>query len=156
MNHSCVPASRHLESVVSPLGRNGLFPILKGYVMADHLRIFTTPFIQDIRILAYNGYVTAKSVRAINILRDVFTSIRDVVGGRSESYQEVMQDMQREVIREIWDEALQSGGNAIIGFHMDFENIGAKGNSLLLAYAQGTAVTLEEGTEEQEEEEDSQ
>lgn len=114
----------------------------------NQLRIFTTPTLQDIRILSYNGYVSARSVHAINILQDAFTSIRDVVGGRSESYQNVMQDIQKEVVREIWKAARQAGGDAIIGFHMDFENISSKGGSLLLAYAQGTAVTLEDLTEE--------
>lgn len=120
----------------------------QGAATTNHLRIFTTPTLQDIRILSYNGYVSARSVRAINILQDAFTSIRDVVGGRSESYQNVMQDIQREVMREIWKAARQAGGDAIIGFHMDFETISSKGSSLLLTYAQGTAITLEDVTEE--------
>lgn len=112
--------------------------------MADHSRIFTAPILEDVRIRSYQGYVTARNVRAVNLVRDFFTSFRDIFGGRSASYQEVMEEMQRDAIQEVWDEARAAGGNAIIGFHMDFENIGSKGNSLLMVFAQGTAVVVEE------------
>lgn len=113
--------------------------------MVDHSRIFTAPILQDVRIHSYRGYITARNVRAVNFVRDFFTSFRDIFGGRSESYQEVMEEMQNDVIREIWDEAVGAGGNAIIGFSMNFDNIGSKGKSLLMVFAQGTAVVVDDG-----------
>lgn len=110
----------------------------------DGVKIFTTPILDGIKIAEYKGLVTARTVRAVNIIRDFFTSFRDVFGGRSQSYQTVMSEMQAEVIREIQTQAHNIGANAIVGFTIDFENIGAKGKSLLMAFAKGTAVVIEE------------
>ena len=108
----------------------------------SEVRIFTTPILDGLKIAEYKGLVTAKNARSINIFRDFFTAFRDVVGGRSQSYQNVMQDMENEVIEEIKREAQKLGANAIVGFRLDFENIGSKNKSLLLAYAKGTAAVI--------------
>jgi uncharacterized protein YbjQ (UPF0145 family) len=67
---------------------------------------------------------------------------RDIFGGRSGSYQNVMEDIQRETIEEISQSAEELGANAIIGFTLDFDNIGSKKKSLIMAFAKGTAVVL--------------
>ena len=108
----------------------------------SEVRIFTTPVLDGLKISEYKGLVTAKNARAVNIFRDFFTAFRDVFGGRSQSYQNVMQDMENEVIEEIKREAQKLGANAIVGFRLDFENIGSKNKSLLLAYAKGTAAVI--------------
>ena len=108
----------------------------------SEVRIFTSPILDGIKIAEYKGLVTAKNVRAINLFRDFFTGFRDVFGGRSGSYQSVMKDMENEVSQEIRREAGELGANAIVGFRIDFENIGSKGRSLLLAFAQGTAAVI--------------
>jgi len=69
------------------------------------MQIYTTPIIEGIQIREYKGLVTAKNVRAINVIRDFFTSFRDFFGGRSGSYQGIMDEMQQEVIYEISQEA---------------------------------------------------
>ena len=79
----------------------------------------------------------------MNIIRDFFTMFRDLFGGRSTSYQQVMDDMQHEVLREIAADATRLGANAIIGFDLDFDNIGSKNKSLLMVVAKGTAVVLQ-------------
>ena len=109
--------------------------------MSD-VRIFTTPVLDGLKIAEYKGLVTAKNARAVNLFRDFFTSFRDIFGGRSQSYQNVMQDMENEVVEEIKREAQNLGANAIVGFRIDFENIGSKNKSLLLAYAKGTAAVI--------------
>ncbi|MCK5805174.1 MAG: YbjQ family protein [Lentisphaeria bacterium] len=105
--------------------------------------ILTTPIIEGYQITEYVGLVTAKNVRAVNVIRDFLTSFRDIFGGRSGSYQEVMDEIQREVIAEIGREASDMGANAIIGFSLDFDNVGSKGKSLIMAFAKGTAVVIE-------------
>ena len=107
------------------------------------MEILTTPIVEGRRISEYKGLVVAKNVRAVNVIRDFFTSFRDFFGGRSVSYQQVIDDMQREVLKEIADEAERLGANAIIAFQIDFENIGSKNKSLIMAVAKGTAVVLE-------------
>jgi uncharacterized protein YbjQ (UPF0145 family) len=109
----------------------------------NDVRIFTTPILDGIKIKEYKGFIIARNVRAVNIIRDFFTSFRDIFGGRSESYQEVMRLMQEDVIAEARQEALRLGANAIVGFNLDYDNVGSKGKSLLMASAKGTAVVIE-------------
>ena len=109
----------------------------------DDIQIFTTPILDGIKIKEYKGIVIARNVRAINIVRDFLTSFRDIFGGRSGSYQEVMKEMQAEVVAEAKQEARKLGANAIVGFSLDYDNIGAKSKSLLMASAKGTAVVIE-------------
>ncbi len=109
----------------------------------NDVRIFTTPILDGIKIKEYRGFVIARNVRAVNVIRDFFTSFRDIFGGRSESYQEVMKLMQEDVIAEVRAEAARLGANAIVGFSLDYDNIGSKNKSLLMASAKGTAVVIE-------------
>jgi len=108
------------------------------------MMILTTPIVEGYTIKEYKGLVTAKNVRALNIIRDTMTSFRDFFGGRSGSYQEVMDSIQQEVIDEIIIEAEKVGANGIIGFRIDFENVGSKDKSLIMAFATGTAVVIEQ------------
>jgi len=109
----------------------------------NDVRIFTTPILDGIKIREYKGFVIVRNVRAVNIIRDFFTSFRDIFGGRSDSYQEVMRLMQEDVIAEARQEALRLGANAIVGFNLDYDNVGSKNKSLLMASAKGTAVVIE-------------
>jgi uncharacterized protein YbjQ (UPF0145 family) len=109
----------------------------------DDVQIFTTPILDGIKIKEYKGIVIVRNVRAVNIVRDFFTSFRDVFGGRSASYQEVMRLMQDDVIAEAKEEAKRLGGNAIVGFALDYDNVGSKNKSLMMASAKGTAVVIE-------------
>ena len=109
----------------------------------NDIQIFTTPILDGIKIKQYKGFVITRNVRAVNIVRDFFTSFRDIFGGRSTSYQEVMRMMQDDVIAEAKAEARRLGANAIVGFALDYDNIGSKNKSLLMASAKGTAVVIE-------------
>ena len=109
----------------------------------DDIQIFTTPILDGIKIRQYKGMIIVRNVRALNIIRDVFTRFRDIFGGRSGAYQEVMKQMQDDVIAEAKQEARRLGANAIVGFSLDYDNVGAKGKSLLMACAKGTAVIIE-------------
>jgi uncharacterized protein YbjQ (UPF0145 family) len=109
----------------------------------DDIKIFTTPILDGIRIKEYKDIVIERNVRAVNIIRDFFTSFRDIFGGRSGSYQDVMKSMQDEVIAEAKEEARRLGANAIVGFSLDYDNVGSKSKSLVMVCAKGTAVVLE-------------
>ena len=109
----------------------------------DDIQIFTTPVLDGIKISEYRGLVIVRNVRAVNIIRDFFTIFRDIFGGRSGAYQEVMKSMQDDVIAEAKEEAARLGGNAIVGFTLDYDNVGSKRKSLLMASAKGTAVVIE-------------
>ena len=108
----------------------------------NDIQIFTTPILDGIKIRQYKGIVIVRNVRAVNVIRDFFTSFRDIFGGRSESYQEVMKLMQNDVIAEAKAEAMRLGANAIVGFTLDYDNVGSKNKSLVMASARGTAVVI--------------
>ena len=77
-----------------------------------------------------------------NVFRDFFASIRDVVGGRSGSYEEVLREAKETALREMQENARAMGANAVIGVDLDYETVGGSG-SMLMVTACGTAVTVE-------------
>lgn len=109
----------------------------------NEMPILTTPIVEGVKVTEYKGLVTARNVRAVNVVRDFFTAFRDFFGGRSTSYQEIMADMEREVLAEIRADATRLGANAVIGFSLDFDNIGSKNKSLIMAHGKGTAVVIQ-------------
>ena len=109
----------------------------------DDVRIFTTPILDGLRITEYKDVIIVRNVRGVNIVRDFLTVFRDIFGGRSGSYQEVMKQMQDDVMAEAKAEARRMGANAIVGFSLDYDNVGSKGKSLLMASVKGTAVVIE-------------
>ena len=54
--------------------------------------ITTTPTIEGKRITNYYGIVSGETIIGANVFRDLFASIRDIVGGRSGSYEEVLRE----------------------------------------------------------------
>ena len=103
----------------------------------------TTDTIQDASVASYLGIVTAEVVYGSNALRDFFAGIRDIIGGRTGSYEEVFKKGQEEAIAELERRAGRLGADAVIGIEMDTGtiNIDEKG-ALLLITAIGTAVKL--------------
>ena len=103
----------------------------------------TTNSIEGRQIVEYRGIVTGEAILGTNIFRDFFAGIRDIVGGRSGSYERVLRDARETAIRELEDEAERIGANAVIGIDIDYENIstGSSG-SMLMVSASGTAVVV--------------
>jgi uncharacterized protein YbjQ (UPF0145 family) len=103
--------------------------------------VTTTNGIEGRKITAYHGVVTGQTIMGANIFRDFFASIRDIVGGRSGSYEKVLRDVRDEALRELQDEARALGANAVIGVDLDYGALGS-GESMLMVSASGTAVTV--------------
>jgi uncharacterized protein YbjQ (UPF0145 family) len=105
--------------------------------------VTTTDTIQNRSIEAYLGVVTAEVVYGTNALRDIFAGIRDVIGGRTGSYEKVFEQGQQKAITELQERALKLNADAVIGIEIDTGtiNIDNKG-VLLLITATGTAVKL--------------
>ena len=103
--------------------------------------ITTTQNIEGHRITEYLGVVTGEAVLGTNFFRDFFAKIRDVVGGRSGSYEKELARARETAFREIEEEALEVGANAIVGIALDYEVMGEKG-SMLMVSVRGTAVTI--------------
>tara|TARA_R110002073_G_scaffold123234_1_gene266762 strand:+ start:57119 stop:57436 length:318 start_codon:yes stop_codon:yes gene_type:complete len=101
----------------------------------------TTNNIEGHPVKEYLGLVTGETIIGANIFKDIFASIRDVVGGRSGSYERVLREAKDTAIQEMTDEALRKGAGAIIGIDLDYETVGASGGMLMVT-ASGTAVRL--------------
>jgi uncharacterized protein YbjQ (UPF0145 family) len=104
--------------------------------------VTTTNAIEGRRILEYKGLVAGEAILGANIFRDLFASIRDIVGGRSGAYERVLNDARQTAIGELTDKAAALGANAVIGVDLDYETIGSNG-SMLMVTAAGTAVRVE-------------
>ena len=103
----------------------------------------TTPTIEGKRITKYYGIVTGVTIIGANLFRDFFASIRDIVGGRSGSYEEVLRQAKDTALREMQDQAALLGANAVVGVDLDYETVGDSG-SMLMVTASGTAVRIED------------
>ena len=103
----------------------------------------TTPTIEGKRITKYYMNVTGETIIGANLFRDFFASIRDIVGGRSGSYEEVLRQAKDTALREMQDQAALLGANAVVGVDLDYETVGDSG-SMLMVTASGTAVRIED------------
>ena len=104
--------------------------------------ITTTPTIEGKRITNYYGIVSGETIIGANVFRDLFASIRDIVGGRSGAYEDVLREAKETALREMQDQAARMGANAVIGVDLDYETVGGSG-SMLMVTASGTAVYIE-------------
>ncbi|MDC8755339.1 heavy metal-binding domain-containing protein [Erythrobacter sp. sf7] len=103
--------------------------------------VTTTPTIEGHPIQEYCGIVTGEVIVGANLFRDLFANIRDIVGGRSGSYERILADARKQAIEELQADAASLGGNAVVGIDLDYEVIGANG-SMLMVSASGTAVRI--------------
>lgn len=99
----------------------------------------TTHMLEGYTIREYMGVVTGEVIVGANLFRDLFASITDIVGGRSGSYENVLQRAREEALSEIKNEAYIKGANAVIGIDIDYEVLG-KAGSMLMVSISGTAV----------------
>ncbi len=104
--------------------------------------VTTTHNVEGKRILDYKGLVAGEAILGANLFRDLFASIRDIVGGRSGSYEKVLNDARETAIGDLMARAAELGANAVIGVDLDYETIGSNG-SMLMVTAAGTAVVIE-------------
>ena len=102
----------------------------------------TTNTIENKNIVKYVGLVTGEAIIGANLFRDIFAGIRDIVGGRSGSYEEVLREAKDNAVSEMEENASRLGANAVIGIDLDYETVGQNG-SMLMVTASGTAVVFE-------------
>lgn len=103
------------------------------------MMITTTPSVEGRSIEEYLGVVTGEAIIGANIIKDIFAGIRDVVGGRSGSYENALRGAREEALREMAQEARARGADAVVGVDLDYEVLGRSGGMLMVT-ASGTAV----------------
>jgi len=104
--------------------------------------ITTTQSIQDAKIVKYLGVITGEAILGANIFRDMFAAVRDIVGGRSASYERELGKAREIALAELEDWAEELGANAIVGVDLDYESFGQT-NGMMMVSATGTAVFVE-------------
>ncbi|KOC30637.1 hypothetical protein GL58_20050 [Comamonas testosteroni] len=104
--------------------------------------VTTTPSIESKRITRYCGVVAGEAILGANVFKDFFAGIRDIVGGRSGTYERELQRAREIALKELEQRAAEAGANAVVGVDLDFEVLG-QGNGMLMVSASGTAVVVE-------------
>lgn len=104
--------------------------------------ITTTDGVEGRRVVAYLGIVAGEAVMGTNIFRDMFAGIRDIVGGRSGSYEKELRKARTLALEEMAEQAQELGADAIVSVDVDYETIGGDQKSMLMVSVNGTAVKL--------------
>jgi uncharacterized protein YbjQ (UPF0145 family) len=102
--------------------------------------ITTTPAIEGKSVEEYHGLVSGEAIMGANVFRDMFASVRDIVGGRSAAYEQELRKAKDLALSEMAQLAEERGGNAVISVDLDYETVGQ--GSMLMVSASGTAVRL--------------
>src|SRR5215207_1446230 len=103
--------------------------------------ITTTGFVEGRPVQEYLGIINAQSIIGANIFKDFLGGLRDVFGGRSTTYEKVLEEAKEDALRELTEKAQRLGANAVLGVDLDFETVGGSG-SMLMVIASGTAVRV--------------
>ena len=109
----------------------------------EKVMLTTETYPEGLKITKRIEVVTAECAFGMNIFKDLFAGVRDIVGGRSEAVQKTLRDSRRVALYELKREAYEVGANAVVGVDLDYVELVAAGNMVLLV-ASGTAVRIEE------------
>ena len=102
----------------------------------------TTPTVEGHTIVEYKGVVFGEVISGVNFIKDIKASLRDIVGGRSSSYEEELINARTQALNEMEERARQMNADAVVGIDLDYEILGQSG-SMLMVSASGTAVRLQ-------------
>ena len=112
-------------------------PPQKTIVLTTAYSVIGRKMIKEVEI------VTAECVFGSNIFRDLFSGVRDLVGGRAKGQQNILRDARNMCMRELEQAARDCGADAVIGVDLDYQELSGGGKSMLFLVASGTAVILE-------------
>lgn len=101
----------------------------------------TTTAIEGKPVSRYLGVVTGEAIIGANVFRDMFAAVRDIVGGRSATYERALAEAREVALKEMGTRAQELGANGVIGIDLDYEVLGAN-NGMLMVSVSGTAVVI--------------
>ena len=99
----------------------------------------TTSVVDGRPVSRYIGVVAGEAIIGANIFRDMFAAVRDIVGGRSATYEKALTEARQVAMSEMEKKAQELGANAVIGIDVDYEVLG-QNNGMLMVAVSGTAV----------------
>ena len=100
----------------------------------------TTPTIEGRTIVEYKGVVFGEVIVGVNFIKDFAASIRDFIGGRSNTYENELVNARNTAMQELSSRAAALGADAVVGIDVDYEVLGQGG--MLMVTVSGTAVKL--------------
>ena len=104
--------------------------------------ITTTPSFEGKKIVEYKGIVFGEVVSGVNFIKDFMGGLRDIVGGRSGTYENELAEARDKAVEEMMHRAKKMGANAVVGVDVDYEVLGEK-NGMLMVSVSSTAVVVE-------------
>lgn len=104
--------------------------------------VTTTPAVEGRKIVAYKGIVFGEVVSGVNFIKDMFSSITDMIGGRSGTHEKELQEAREKALAEMSERAAKLGADAVVGVDVDYEVLGET-NGMLMVSVSGTAVKLD-------------
>jgi uncharacterized protein YbjQ (UPF0145 family) len=99
----------------------------------------TTSVLEGRPVNRYIGVVTGEAIIGANVFRDMFAAVRDIVGGRSGTYEKALAEARDVALSEMEKRAEALGANGVIGIDLDYEVLG-QANGMLMVSCSGTAV----------------
>ena len=103
--------------------------------------VITTPTVEGYPIKRYIGIVSGETISGVNAFKDIAAGFRNIVGGRSTSYEQEIQNAYNTAVSEMAQRAESMGANAVVGVNVDYFTAGAD-NGMVAAVATGTAVVI--------------
>jgi len=97
----------------------------------------TTNILEGYQITDYLGVIAGEAIMGANVFKDISAGMRDIVGGRSASYEQQLTEAKLIAMKEMTERAEALGANAVIGIDLDYETIRG---SMLMVSVSGTAV----------------
>ncbi|MEZ8823903.1 heavy metal-binding domain-containing protein [Vibrio amylolyticus] len=104
--------------------------------------VTTTQSVEGKRIVSYKGVIAGEAILGANLFKDMFAGIRDMVGGRSGTYERELEKARLIAFQELETKAQELGANAVVGVDIDYEVLG-QANGMLMVSASGTAVVVD-------------
>jgi uncharacterized protein YbjQ (UPF0145 family) len=106
--------------------------------------ILTSPSIHGKKIIEHQGLVTGDALLGANLYKDLFSGVRDVVGGRTSKYEEELTAARNMALDSMSEKAEKLGANAIIGTRVSYHNLGGTMGNTIMVTVCGTAVNYQE------------
>lgn len=107
-----------------------------------HVIVTTTESIEGHLIVRYLAPVAAQVVAGSNFMSDLFAGFSDVLGGRSQTYEDYLASMHDQVTRELESKGAALEANAILAVRYNLESISGKNMQMFMLQAVGTAVVV--------------
>ena len=112
----------------------------------QNIILTTTPTVPNRSISDVIDIVTAECVFGLHLFKDIFSGVRDIVGGRAKGQQDALREARQVCLDELRMEAISLGADAVVGIDLDYSEISGSGKEMLFLVASGTAVLLNKVT----------